>query len=261
MSASITGSASISPRPSSGGWRQIFAVSFANEADQNPSSSLLTFGGKAWSVVNAANDTASGPKIASGLLTISPASSTGIARSTASTRTAPGLTTTLTNLGASFSALAADRMLAVNVEIAGFSPAATQEAVKVGIESSAAPLGSGATGRGHTGGTAFQTTQRAGSLTYQDSAGTGATDSTATLAVRSLAVILSSRGVSVYSSSTPGALDTTGKIFAASPAVVGGSRGSSTVPTLDRLFLYVESPDASAGPVATISSIRVWERV
>jgi hypothetical protein len=152
-------------------------------------------------------------------------------------------------------------MLAVSIEIAAFSPAATQEAVKIGIESSTAALGSGTTGRGHSGGTAFQTNQRAGSLTYQDTAGTGATDSTATLAVRSLAVILCSRGVSVYSSATPGALDTITKISAASPTLSGGGRGSSTVPTLDRLFLYAESPDASAGPVCTISSIKIWERV
>lgn len=260
MSATLRGSATLAPRPSSGGWRSIFEVSFADEANQSPSGSTLTFGGVAWSTVNEGGDSAGGPKIASGLLTISPNSSTGIARSTASTRTAPGLTTTLANLGASFSTLAADRLLCVSIEIAGFSPSATQEAVKVGIESSAAPLGSGATGRGHSGGTAFQTTQRAGSLTYQDTGGTGATDSTATLAVRSLACILSSRGVSVYSSATPGALDMIVKVLAASPALAGGTRGSSTVPTLDRLFLYAESPDASAGPVCTISSIRVWEK-
>ena len=66
--------------------------------------------------------------------------------------------------------------------------------------------------------------------------------------------------VAVYSSATPDAYDSPEAVLAASPAIVGGMRGSSTVPTLDRVMLVAESPDASSGPVVTISSIRVWEK-
>lgn len=259
MSASW-GQARFTPRGSGdGAWVDLLECDFTVEADQLPSSNQLTFGGIVWTVEGGANDTASGPKIASGALTISPDIATNVARSTTSKRSAPILHSTLTNLGASFSSLGS-RQLLVNVEIAAFSPAATQEAFRVGLESSAAALGSGASGRGVSGGTAYQTNQRAGSVVWQDSAGTGNTDSTATLAVRSLSCLYTGASVAVYSSATPAALDTPEKVLAATPAIVGGMRGSATLPTLDRLMLVGESPDASSGPVVTISSIKIWAR-
>ncbi len=261
MSASLRGGGSLAPRAGGAGtgWSLVFEVDFADEADQTPASSLLSFGGVSWTVEGAANDTASGPKIASGALVISPDIATNVARSSASKRSAPILHSTLTNLGVSFSSLGT-RQLLVAVEIASWSPAATQEAVRIGLESSAAPLGSGGTGRGVSGGTAFQSTQRAGSVVFQDVSGTASADSTASVAVRSLACLYAGASVAVYSSATPDVYDSPEAVLAASPAIVGGMRGSSTVPTLDRLLIVAESPDASSGPVVTITSIRVWEK-
>jgi hypothetical protein len=259
MSASW-GQARFTPRGSGdGAWVELMDADFSTEADQSPASSQLVFGGITWTVEGGANDTAGGPKILSGALVISPDIATNVARSSTGKRSAPILRSTLSNLGAAFSALGT-RQLLVNVEIAAFSPAATQEAFRVGLESSAAPLGSGASGRGVSGGTAYQTNQRAGSIVWQDSAGTGNTDATATLAIRSLACLYVGASVAVYSSATPGALDSPEKVLAATPQIVGGMRGSSTLPTLDRLMLVGESPDASAGPVITISAIRIWAR-
>jgi len=110
------------------------------------------------------------------------------------------------------------------------------------------------------GGTAYQTSQRAGSIVWQDTAGTGNADSTASVAARSLALLFSGPGVAVYSSATPGAFDSPEDVLAASPAIMGGSRGSSTVTARDRMLIVAESPDASSGPAVTISSIRVWEK-
>jgi len=261
VSASLRGGGSLAPRAGGAGtgWREVFAVDFADEANQTPSSNQLTFGGVVWTVEGAANDTAGGPKIASGVLSIAPDIATNVARSSASKRSAPILLSTLTNLGCSFSSLGTHQLL-VAVEIASWSPAATQEAVRVGLENSSTPLGSGATGRGVSGGTAYSTTQRAGAVVWQDSAGTGSTESTASVAVRSMALLFSGPGVAVYSSATPGVYDSPEDVLAASPAIMGGSRGSATVTARDRLMLVAESPDASSGPVVTISSIRVWEK-
>lgn len=261
MSGSLRGSGSLRPRAggAGSGWTLAYEVDFADEANQTPSASTLTFGGVAWTVEGAANDTAGGPKILSGGLVISPDIATNVARSTASKRSAPILHSTLTNLGVSFSSLGTHQLLVI-CEIASWSPAATQEAVRIGLENSSNPLGSGSAGRGVMGGTAYQTSQRAGSIVWQDTAGTGNSDSTASVAVRSLALIFSGPGVAVYSSATPGAFDSPEDVLAASPAIMGGSRGSSTVTARDRFIIVAESPDASSGPAVTISSIRVWEK-
>lgn len=262
MSASLRGGGSLAPRAGSSGagWREVFAVDFADEANQSPSASTLTFGGVAWTVEGGANDTAGGPKIASGVLSIAPDIATNVARSSPSKRSAPILRTTLTNLGCSFSSLDTHQVL-VAVEISSWSPAATQEAIRVGLENSTNPLGSGSSGRGVLGGTAYSTTQRAGAVVYQDSAGTGSTESTASLAVRSMACLFSGPGVAVYSSATPLAYDSPEDVEAASPVIMGGSRGSATVTARDRLIIVGESPDVSAGPVISISAIRVWEKL
>lgn len=261
MSGSLRGSGTLTPRAGSAGsgWVLAYEVDFADEANQTPSGSTLTFGGVSWTVEGAANDTAGGPKILSGGLVISPDIATNVARSSTGKRSAPILHTTLTNLGVSFSSLGS-RQLLVAIEIASWSPAATQEAVRIGLESSTAGMGSGASGRGVSGGTAYLSTQRGGAVVYQDSAGTGSTESTASVAVRSLACLFAGPGVSVYSSATPGAYDSPEAVLAANPHIVGGGRGAVTVSTLDRLLLVAESPDASSGPVVTISSIRVWEK-
>ncbi len=257
----MKGGGSLAPRAggAASGWRLVYEVDFADEADQTPASSLLSFGGVSWTVEGAAQDTAGGPKIASGTLVISPDIATNVARSSTGKRYAPILHSTLTNLGVSFSSLGSHQLL-VNIEIAAWSPGATQEAVRVGLESSAGPLGSGSGGRGVSGGTAYQSTQRGGSIVFQDSSGTASSDSTASVAVRSMACVFAGVGVSVYSSATPGALDGYEKVLAASHQNQGGMRGNTTVPTLDRIMLVAESPDASSGPVVTISSIRVWEK-
>lgn len=260
MSASW-GQARFTPRGSgSSEWVELVSVDFSTEADQLPSSSQLTFGGVVWTVEGTINDTASGPKIASGLLTISPAIATNVARSSPSKRSAPIILSTLTNLGATFSTLDTHQ-LAVSVEVAGWTPGATQEAIRIGLETASNGLGSGASGRGVMGGVAYSTTLRSGAIVYQDSAGTGSSESTANVAsVASLAVVFCGSGCTVFSSTTAGALDSIEKILAATPTISGGGRGSATYQGRDRLLIVAESPDASSGPVLTISSLKIWAR-
>ena len=255
MGTASWGSARFTPRGGgSSDWVELVDVAFADEDDQLPASSQLVFGG------GAGNDTAGGPKILSGVLLISPDLATNVARSSASKRSAPILHSTLANLGSPFSTLSGVRALLVCVEIASWSPSATQEAFRIGLETAATPLGSGSSGRGVSGGTAYQTNQRAGSIVFQDSAGTGNSDSTATLAVRSLACLFTGAGVAVYSSATPSTYTSPETVLAASPQISGGTRGSATMAVRDRLMIVGESPDASAGPPISISRIRIWAR-
>lgn len=260
MSASW-GQARFTPRGSgSSEWVELVSVDFADEANQTPSSSQLTFGGITWTVEGAINDTASGPKIASGLLTISPAIATNIARSSPSKRSAPILHSTLSNLGATFSTLDTHQLV-VSIEVAGWTPAATQEAIRIGLETAANPLGSGASGRGVMGGVAYSTTLRSGAIVYQDSAGTGSTESTANMAsVASLACVFCGAGCTVFSANVAGSFDSIEKILAGTPRISGGGRGSATYQGRDRLLITAESPDVSAGPVLTISSLKIWAR-
>lgn len=260
MSASW-GQARFTPRGGgSSEWVELVNVDFGDEADQLPASSLLTFGGVAWTVEGAANDTAGGPKIASGALTISPDIATNVARSSTGKRYAPILHSTLSNLGAAFSALDY-RQIAVSIEVAGWSPGATQEAIRIGMETAANPLGSGASGRGVMGGVAYSSTIRAGAIVFQDSSGTASSESTATLSsVASLACVFCGAGVTVFSANVANTFDSIEKIHAGSPRISGGARGSTTYQGRDRLLITAESPDASAGPVLTISSLKIWAR-
>lgn len=260
MSASW-GAARFTPRGSgSSEWLELVSVDFTTEADQLPSSNQLIFGGIVWTVEGGANDTASGPKIASGALTISPDIATNIARSSASKRSAPILHSTLSNLGAAFSTLDY-RQLAVSIEVTGWSPSATQEAIRIGMETAANPLGSGASGRGVMGGVAYSSTIRAGAVVFQDSSGTASSESTATLSsVASLACVFCGAGVTVFSANVSNTFDSVEKILAGTPRISGGARGSTTYQGRDRLLITAESPDASSGPVLTISSLKIWAR-
>lgn len=261
MSAASWGSARFTPRGSGdSAWVELMDCDFSLEADQTPSSNQLVFGGVTWTVEGAGNDTAGGPKVASGALVISPDLATNVARSSASKRSAPILHSTLSNLGAPFSALSGVRSILVAVEIASWSPSATQEAFRIGLETAAKPLGSGSTGRGVMGGSAFSTTQRAGSIVFQDSAGTGNTDSTASVAVASMACLFTGAGVAVYSSATPSTYTSPETVLAATAQISGGTRGSATMGSHDRLLLVGESPDVSAGPPISISRLRIWAR-
>lgn len=260
MSASW-GAARFTPRGSgSSEWLELVNVDLSTEDDQLPSSSQLTFGGVVWTVEGSANDTEGGPQILSGVLRIAPDIATNIARSSASKRSAPILHSTLSNLGAAFSILDY-RQLAISIEVAGWSPSATQEAIRIGMETAANPLGSGASGRGVMGGVAYSSTIRAGALVYQDSTGTGSSESTATLSsVASLACVFCGAGVTVFSANVANTFDSIEKILAGSPRISGGARGSTTYQGRDRLLITAESPDASSGPVLTISSLKIWAR-
>lgn len=260
MSASW-GSARFTPRGSgSSEWVELVNVDFSSEDDQLPASSQLTFGGVTWTVEGSANDTEGGPQILSGVLRIAPDIATNIARSSPSKRSCPILHSTLSNLGAAFSTLDY-RQLAISIEVAGWSPSATQEAIRIGMETAANPLGSGASGRGVMGGVAYSSTIRAGALVYQDSTGTGSSESTATLSsVASLACVFCGAGVTVFSANVSNTFDSVEKILAGTPRISGGARGSTTYQGRDRLLITAESPDASSGPVLTISSLKIWAR-
>lgn len=217
------------------------------------SGGTLTFGGKTFTVINAAAD--SSPKIDAGDLLITPDASEGLAST--STRTAPGLTIALSDLDSNITMLARRRLL-VLAEIESWSPSATNEAIWFGLEQAANPLGSGASGRGVFGGAGFSTTLKPG-INPQDSGGGAIVYATATVSpVASLAVDFANGAAAVYASSTAGAYNTVQEVLDASPDITGGARGSSTVTQYNRFALFVTSPDVGAGPSARFSNLSVW---
>lgn len=242
------------------GWVQIFEYESDGATNTSPAAGALPFGGKSWGTINEANDTASGPKIAAGRLTISPTNGTDLARGGNNVRTAPGLTMPLTTLNASLTMLGTRQIMWLVDDIT-WAPGATNEAIRFGIEQTSNGFGTGAPGRGVAGGCAYNSNIRAGSVVRQDSSGTANLESAATLAsVASVAVLLANGAARVYSSVTAGAFDTPSEVLAGSPSVVGGALASGTVPTLDRLVMAATSPDAGAGPAFSCGEMSIWVR-
>jgi len=242
------------------GWVQIFEYESDGASNITPVAGALPFGGKSWGTINEANDTATGPKIAAGRLTISPTNGTDLSRGAPGTRTAPGLTMPLTTLNASLTMLGAKQLMWLIDDIT-WAPGATNEAIRFGIEQASNGFGTGSSGRGVAGGLAYNGTLRAGSVVRQDSSGTGNLESTATLAsVGSVAVLMANSAVRIYSSATVGAFAKPAEVLAGSPALVGGVLASGTVPTLDRLVMAATSPDAGAGPAFSCGEMSIWVR-
>lgn len=242
------------------GWVQIFEYESDGATNTSPAAGVLPFGGQSWGTINEANDTASGPKIAAGRLTISPTNGTDLARGGNNVRTAPGLTMPLTTLNASLTMLGTRQIMWLVDDIT-WAPGATNEAIRFGIEQTSNGLGTGAPGRGVLGGVAYNSNIRAGSVVRQDSSGTANLESAATLAsVASVAVLLANGAARVYSSATAGAFDTPSEVLAGSASVVGGALASGTVPTLDRLVMAATSPDAGAGPAFSCGEMSIWVR-
>ncbi len=183
--------------------------------------------------------------------------SVDLARSTASTRTAPLVSAALSTL-AGLSSLG-DRQVLLVVDVESYVPAAANEALRVGLEQASAAMGSGASGRGVAGGHAFSTTIRAASSLRQDGSGTGATESTATIAtVAGLGLIFASGGVRAYSATT--AYADAAAVLADTARQSGGMQGSATMATLDQVVIAATKPTAGAGATCTIRGLQVWVR-
>ena len=137
------------------GWVEVADFDFTAEADQSPSGGTLTVSNRAQhgspaevlTLINEANDNASGPKIASGRLLISPKASTAIASATG-TQAAPGFGLALSTILAGY-AQALDRGSVVAV-VAAFDVVSwvnTNDELMVTLGATAG-LGGGAGGSG-----------------------------------------------------------------------------------------------------------------
>ncbi len=219
--------------------------------DATPSAGSIAWGGVTLSAPNA------GVAVVDGDLVLTGQASTDLGRSGASTRTAALVTASLSTL-AGLTALG-DRQVLVVVDVESYVPSAANEALRVGLEQAGAGIGSGATGRGVCGGHAFSTTIRAASTLYHDSSGTGATESTATIAtVAGLGLLFASGGVRTYSATT--AYADAAAVLADTGEQNGGMRPSSTMPTLDQVILAATKPTAGGGVACTIRGLQVWVR-
>jgi len=219
--------------------------------DATPSAGSIAWGGVTLSAPNA------GVAVVDGDLVLTGQASTDLGRSGASTRTAALVTVSLLTL-AGLAALG-DRQVLLVLDIESYIPAAANEALRVGLEQASAGIGSGATGRGVCGGHAYSTTIRAASTLYHDSSGTGATESTATIAtIAGLGLLFASGGVRTYSATT--AYADAAAVLADTARQNGGMRPSSTMPTLDQVILAATKPTAHGGVACTIRGLQVWVR-
>lgn len=218
--------------------------------DATPSAGSIAWGGVTFAAPN------SGVAVVDGDLVLTGQASTDLAR-TGNVRTAALVSVSLNTL-AGLTSLA-DRQVLLVLDIESYVPAAANEALRVGLEQASAGIGSGATGRGVCGGHAFSTTIRAASTLYQDSSGTGAVESTATIAtVAGLGLLFGSGGVRTYSATT--AYADAAAVIADTARQNGGMRPSSTMPTLDQVILAATKPTAGGGVACTIRGLQVWVR-
>jgi len=218
--------------------------------DATPSAGSIGWGGVTFAAPNA------GIAVVDGDLVLTGQASTDLAR-TGNVRTAALVSVSLSTL-AGLASLA-DRQVLLVLDIESYVPAAANEALRVGLEQASAGIGSGATGRGVCGGHAYSTTIRAASGLYQDSSGTGAVESTATIAtVAGLGLLFGSGGVRTYSATT--AYADAAAVIADTARQNGGMRPSSTRPTLDQVILAATKPTAGGGVACTIRGLQVWVR-
>lgn len=234
-----------------GTWILARSIVSDGTTDATVSAGSIAWGGVTFSAPN------TGVAVVDGDLVLTGQASTDLGRGAVSTRTAALVSVSLSTL-AGLSVLG-DRQVLIVVDVESYAPAASNEGLRVGLEQASAPIGSGASGRGVAGGQVFLTNLRASSGLYQDSVGTGATDSTATAAsIGGVACLLASGGVRIYSATS--AYADAAAVLADTARQTGGMRPSATMPTLDQVVLAAVKPTTGAGAACTIRGLQVWVR-
>lgn len=232
-------------------WVQAFAYESDGTTDASVSAGSITWAGLTWAAPN------TGVEVVDGDLVLTGQASTDLGRSGMGTRTAALVTVGLSTI-AGLASLG-DRQVLVIVDVESYAPSASNEGLRVGLEQASAGIGSGAGGRGVAGGQVYSTNLRAASGLWQDSSGTGATDSTATAAsIGGVACLFGSGGVRTYSATT--AYADAAAVLADTAEQTGGMRPSATMPTLDQVVLAAVGPTAGIKAVCTIRGIQVWVR-
>lgn len=218
--------------------------------DESPAGSAIGWGGVTFAAPNA------GVAVVDGDLKLTGQASTDLAR-TGNVRTAALVSVSLNTLAGL--ATLGDRQVLLVLDIESYVPAAANEALRVGLEQASAGIGASAAGRGVAGGHAFSTTIRAASTLYQDSSGTGAVESTATIAtIAGLGLLFGSGGVRTYSATT--AYADAAAVLADTARQNGGMRPSATMPALDQVVIAATKPTAGTGVACTIRGLQVWVR-
>jgi len=253
QTVTVTKTVTVGQKGSSGTtWVRVANIVSDGTTDASVSGGNIVWGGVTFAAPNTGISVVDGDLVFANLIGL-----VDLARSAAGTRTAPLVSVSLSTL-TGLSALG-DRQVLVIVDVESFVPAAPNEAIRVGLEQASAALGSGGTGRGVAGGHAFSTTIRAASGLYQDSSGTGATDSTATTAtIAGIGCLFGSGGVRTYSATT--AYTDAAAVLADTGEQIGGMRPSATMPTLDQFVMAVTRPTAGPGATATLRGLQVWVR-
>lgn len=234
-----------------GTWVLARSIVSDGTTDATVSAGSIAWGGVTFAAPNA------GVAVVDGDLVLTGQASTDLARSGASTRTAALVSVSLSTL-AGLSVLG-DRQVLIVLDVESYVPTAANEALRVGLEQASAAIGSSGSGRGVAGGHAFSTTIRAASSLRQDSGGTGATETTVTIAtIAGLGCLFASGGVRTYSATTAYADAAT--VLADTARQSGGMQGSATMATLDQVVIAVCKPTAGGGAAATFRGLQVWVR-
>lgn len=174
-----------------------------------------------------------------------------------STRTAPLVTVALGTI-AGLTALE-DRQVLILLDVESYAPSAANEAMRVGLENAANPIGTGSASRGIIGGHAVSTTIRAGAVLYHDEGGINTSISTATIAtVAGVACLVSGLSVAVHSRTT--AYTDAEDALSDTVRANGGMRPGTTASTLNQLMISAAKPTAGAGATCTIRGLQVWVR-
>ena len=219
--------------------------------DASVSGGSIAWGGVTFAAPNA------GVEVVDGDLVLAGQASTDLGRSGLSTRTAALVTVSLNTLTGLASL--GDRQVLIVVDVESYAPAASNEGLRVGLEQASAPIGSGSGGRGVAGGQVFLANLRASSILYQSSGGTGAGESTASVAsIGGVGLVFAAGGVRTYASTS--AFADAAAVLADTAEQIGGMLPTAALATLNQFVIAAVKPTAGGGAVLTISRLRVYAR-
>lgn len=230
-------------------WYRAARIVSDGSTDASVSGGNIVWGGVTFAAPN------TGVSVVDGDLVL--ANAAGSTTFATSTRTAPLVTVALDTI-AGLTALD-NRQVLILLDVESYAPSSATEAMRVGLENAANPIGTGSASRGVIGGHAVSTTIRAGAVLYHDESGINTSISTATIAtVAGVACLMSGLSVSVYSRTTvytdaEDALSDTVRIN-------GGMRPGTITSTLNQLIISAVKPSAGAGATCTIQGVEVWVR-
>jgi len=250
QTVTVTKTVSVGQKGSNGTtWVRVANIVSDGTTDASVSGGNIVWGGVTFAAPNTGVDVVDGD-----LVLTNAAGSTTFATST---RTAPLVTVALGTI-AGLTALG-DRQVLILLDVESYAPSAANEAMRVGLENTANPIGTGSASRGIIGGHAVSTTIRAGAVLYHDEGGINTSISTATIAtVAGVACLVSGLSVAVYSRTTvyTDAEDALSDTVRAN----GGMRPGTTASTLNQLMISAAKPTAGAGATCTIRGLQVWVR-